>query len=86
MVERCCEAKGKWWGDISFGGIIYKSLENGPFPVRSQRTAYLLPSDSLLREDVILKKFDNNGRSNQEKERLEVLQRNDRKLREKFHK
>ena len=46
---------------------------------------YPLQSNSNYREDLLYRKMDNLARSQQEKERLEILQRGDKKLREKFH-
>jgi hypothetical protein len=46
-----------------------------------ERPAYLLPSDSMFRADIVYKKWNENGKSNEEKEFLENLQRKDKKLR-----
>ena len=43
-----------------------------------------LPSDANYREDIIYRRLDNVPRSQNEKERIENIQREDRKLREKF--
>lgn len=64
-----------------FGDKCYKSLTDGPFPEKSYKLQYLLPSDSIFREDVIFRIWNDNDRSNAEKERLENIQRGDRKLR-----
>lgn len=34
IIEKYCHISGKWYGDISFDNIPYKTVENGPFPVR----------------------------------------------------
>lgn len=44
-----------------------------------------LNSNSDYREDLLYRKRNDLARSQNEKERLEVVQRNDRKLREKYH-
>ena len=46
---------------------------------------YPLNSNSNYREDLIYRKKNDLARSQAEKERLEVLQRGDRKLREKYN-
>jgi hypothetical protein len=79
VVERHCLISGKWYGNIYFDGVAYKTVEGGPFPVQMERTTALLPSDSLFRTDIIFKKFGNNLRANEEKEILENSQRKDRK-------
>ena len=81
IIETCCLITGKWYGDIFFDNVCYKSKKEGPFPMRAERLKYVLPSDSIWREDVIYKIWKNFEVSNREKERLENLQRNDRKLR-----
>ena len=86
IIETSSLLTGKWYGDLYFDGKCYKSKEEGPFPLKVERMKYLLPSDSIWREDVICKLWGDNDRSNREKERLENLQRNDRKLREKYMK
>lgn len=86
VMETCCFLSGKWYGELKFDGVVYKSVAEGPFPARAQRQKYLLPSDSIFREDVAYRRWGSNDLSNQQKERLENLQRNDRKLREKFRK
>lgn len=43
-----------------------------------------LPSDCMYREDVVYKRLGNVARSQNEKERLEILQRKDKKLRDKM--
>ena len=44
----------------------------------------MLPSDSNYRLDVIYHRMNNSNNSQKEKEILEIAQRNDRKLREKY--
>ena len=81
IVQTCCFLSGKWYGDIYFDGVQYKSKSEGPFPYRAERMKYLLPSDSIWRADLVHKVWKDNDRSNRQKEKLENLQRNDRKLR-----
>lgn len=70
VVETCCLLTGKWYGDIYFDKVCYKSKEKGPFPFKAQRMKYVLPSDSIWREDLLFKIWKDNERSNREKERL----------------
>lgn len=81
VVQKHCQISGTWYGDFYCDGVEYKSYKKGPFPISVKRPAVLLPSDSLFREDIIYKRWDDNKRSNEEKEILENLQRKDRKLR-----
>lgn len=64
IIEKYCHISGKWYGDISFDNIVYKSIENGPFPVKVERGNYLLPSDSLFRADIIYKNRNQIRKSN----------------------
>lgn len=79
VVEKHCLITGKWYGNIYFDGVAYKTVQEGPFPVTMERPSALLPSDSLFRTDIIFKKFGNNLKANEEKEILENSQRKDRK-------
>ena len=47
---------------------------------------FTLPSDSTFREDVLLFKEGKEDEAQKIKEKYEEIQRNDRKLREKFQK
>ena len=46
---------------------------------------YALHSNSCYREDLYYRKIKDDSRSQSEKERLEEIQRGDRKLRAKYH-
>lgn len=70
VVETCSLMSGKWYGDLYFDGVCYKSKKEGPFPFKAQKRKYLLPSDSIWREDLVFKIWGDNERSNREKERL----------------
>ena len=70
IIEKYCHISGKWYGDVLFDNLPYKTVENGPFPVRVERQPFLLPSDSLFREDIIFKNRGELVRSNEAKEAL----------------
>lgn len=67
VLESCCFLSGKWYGNISFDQVPYKSVTDGPFPQKCERLKYLLPSDSIFREDIIFKIWKDNVGSNREK-------------------
>jgi hypothetical protein len=67
VLENCCFLSGKWYGNLSFDQVPYKSVTDGPFPQKCERLKYLLPSDSIFREDVIFKIWKDNIGSNREK-------------------
>ena len=50
---------------INTNNIEYKSLKNGPFPIRPERPEILLPSDCLFREDIVYKVWGDNKKSNE---------------------
>ena len=83
VVRRQSMLTGKWFGELAFDGVAYKTVKRGPFPLEVERPSVLLPSDCTFRLDVVYKRWRNYARSNEEKEVLENLQRRDRKLREK---
>lgn len=35
VVETCCFLSGKWYGDIYFDKVCYKSKKEGPFPFKA---------------------------------------------------
>ena len=55
---------GKWYGDVFFDGICYKSVKEGPFPVEPERPVVLLPSDCAFRLDVVYRRWRNFKKSN----------------------
>lgn len=65
ILEKYSQISGKWYGDLFFDNVEYKSLKNGPFPIIPERPEILLPSDSLFREDVIYKVWGDNKKSNE---------------------
>jgi hypothetical protein len=64
MVQKYSKISGKWYGDMSFDHVQYKSVKEGPFPLEIERPAFLLPSDSLFRADIVYKKWGDNDTSN----------------------
>lgn len=77
--------EGEWTESLRCDDEIYWHVnEYDVLPMR--RMKYILPSDSINRED--LKYFINNDEklAQEIKENFEQLQRDDRKLREKFNK
>lgn len=65
IIQKYSQISGKWYGDLFFDNIEYKSLKNGPFPIRPERPEILLPSDSLFREDIVYKVWGDNKKSNE---------------------
>lgn len=63
--------------------VYYKINEDLPYDMVNYE--YPLPSDVFYREDIYYRIMEDLARSQIEKERLEVLQRGDRKFREKYH-
>ena len=73
---------GSWLSHLDFNGIEYWRLETSDIilPMRVEEKI-LLPSDCLYREDAAALAAGNLDLAQNEKERLEVLQRHDKKLR-----
>jgi len=72
---------GTWLDYLEIDNKRYWSLnEHRPYELVDQRVK-VLPSDSLARQDLICRMYGENALSQEWKEKLEVLQRNDRKLR-----
>ena len=63
-------------------GLVYYDIKDMPYEMIHYQ--FPLNSNSNYREDLLYKKKDDVSRSQAEKERLEVLQRGDRKFREKY--
>ena len=63
-IERTSLITGKWFGDIYFDGVCYKSYKAGPFPLVHERPTTLLPSDCTFRLDVIYRRWRNFKKSN----------------------
>ena len=76
------EIKGEWTKNIYFDDeLMWTWSDYAPFDL--QRTSYTLPSDSTLRDDLSLLKSGDESAAGEAKNRLEDIQRKDRKLREK---
>ena len=75
--------EGEWSSFVKMDNKVY--WEHGKFePYPIEKMPYTLPSDSLLRDDLLIKKKGNDDLSQQAKIKLEEIQRKDRKLREAF--
>jgi hypothetical protein len=70
---------------IEFDGVRYWDLRENKY-LKSYDIPHQLKSSSLYREDRVALENADEDLAQSEKERLEVIQRNDRKLREKYHK
>lgn len=76
---------GRWTQSVTFDKKEYwKQGEYDLLPMMKMK--YTLPSDSWNREDLIEFIKGNEETAQQNKEKLEEIQRNDRKLREKWKK
>ena len=75
-----CEVTGSWLSHLNFNGKTLWELENSDIilPMRSENP---LPSDCRFREDSVALGEGDLEQAQIEKERLEVLQRLDKKLR-----
>ena len=76
---------GIWNQYVSFNGAEVWSWDR-QYPVILDYEANPLPSDANWREDIEYRRKNEVTRAQIEKERLEVLQRKDRKFRQKYHK
>jgi len=77
--------EGQWTKFLQYGDEKY--WEKDQFPVtRYYRNGNILPSDSTFREDLNYFIQDDEANAQTSKEKLEELQRYDRKLREKYTK
>ena len=65
------------------GHVIYNINVNLPYEMISYQ--YPLNSNTNYREDLYYRKMEDLSRSQSEKERLENIQRGDRKFRAKYH-
>ncbi|CAK89100.1 unnamed protein product (macronuclear) [Paramecium tetraurelia] len=73
--------KGIWVNEIKIDNQKLISIYND-FPVKMQLAQYPIPSDANFRMDLLWWKLRDFDQSQQWKEKLEILQREDRKLRE----
>lgn len=83
-MEKLGEISGRWPFDLKIDGVKYYDIRKD-LPDKIIDDIYPLNSNSNYREDLLYRKKCDLSRSQIEKERLEVIQRGDRKLREKFH-
>jgi len=75
--------EGEWTSYLNFDDVEYWNIENKyAFTLFSHE--YTCPSDGTFREDLIYFIKDDQERSQTEKEKLEVRQRQDRKLRAEY--
>ena len=80
-----CKIEGNWSSDISFDGKEYWNIEDdAPLPMMHQK--FTLPSDGSFRSDLNNFIKNEQEKSQEEKEKLEVRQRQDRKLRAEYSK
>lgn len=78
-----CKVYGSYLSFIEFNNIRYWDIRQN-IPVKRLEYESKLKSDSLKRDDRILLELGRTEEAQVAKEKLEELQRNDRKLREKF--
>lgn len=84
-VRELGKVNGNWHRGVRFNGEEVLNFDR-QFPLSLEYEQHPLPSDANWREDIEYRRRNETTRAQTEKERLEVLQRKDRKLREKFHK
>ena len=76
--------EGQWTKFLSYDNEKY--WEKGDFPLSKYfRDGYILPSDSTFREDLNYFILNDEVNAQTSKEKMEDLQRHDRKLREKYN-
>lgn len=77
--------KGEWTNHLIINEKEYWKINDYPLLpiIRSKQT---LPSDSHLRKDLLALLENDEAEAQTLKEEIEEMQRNDRKLREQFHK
>ena len=76
--------KGNYMSHIEFDGVRYWDIRQN-FPIKIIEKCNNLPSSSLFRQDRILLEKGNLVEAQENKEKIENLQRYDRKLREEYH-
>jgi hypothetical protein len=82
--ELICEGNGSWVESIYFEDKLYWSYTD-KYEEWKQNEGKTIPSDTMRRIDLNYIKAENWDRAQEEKERLENIQRNDKKLREKLN-
>lgn len=83
-MERLGDISGSWNGAVLIDGQVVTQLYN-PMPFYISYANYPLPSDSNYREDLMFRRMGNFSDAQNAKEKLENIQRNDRKVRGKKH-
>lgn len=75
--------EGEWSSFVRIDGkVLWEHGKFEPYPI--EKMEFTLPSDSLYRDDLLIKKQGNDDLSQQAKIKLEEIQRKDRKLREQY--
>ena len=77
---------GEWTNNIKFDDVEYWRIHDDNILTMYHDENYMLPSDGSLRTDLKCLERDKEDASQKEKERLEVRQREDRKLRAEWAK
>lgn len=78
------EGYASWLGEVKFDDEVLWSVFEDEIKWTQQGLDYLLPSDSMYRQDLICVINDNYEDAQSFKEQLEQKQRDDQKLREKY--
>ena len=82
IIEKISDISGVWSSHIDFDGKTYWNIEKDvPYLLEYEKNS--LPSDSNFREDVLHMRLDDIKTGQIIKEKMEEIQRKDRKLREK---
>lgn len=75
-----------WLGQVFFDDKVYWSIFDPPQQWTQTGLKYVIPSDSINRIDLLSLKAGNVSEAQENKEKLENIQRNDQKLREAYSK
>ena len=81
-----CKISGEWTNYIKFDDVDYWDVHNDKCLTMYHDEDFMLPSDGSLRTDLQCFMVGKEDASQKEKEKLEVRQRNDRKLRAEWAK
>ena len=81
-----CKISGEWTNNIKFDDVEYWGIDDDEILKMYHDENYMLPSDGSLRTDLQCLIKNKEDASQKEKERLEVRQREDRKLRAEWAK
>lgn len=83
ILDSCFKLEGRWPFNIFCNGkVLYSVNDNLAYELIDYQ--YPLNSNSNYREDLFYRKKNDLSRSQSEKERLEIIQRQDRKFREMY--